>query len=1506
MADGAINIDFNIPIEKAISDVQKIKSLFSGVGDGAGDKLDQNFEENTDKVESNAESTHKKVVDIFGKDAEQKIKGNNSDLNEKVSDSKAKLKQLPDETKTKLIADAKMNGIENFESLLKKLPKSKQTELLTKVSDGEAIDYEELLRKIPSKRVTEVKLNDNASSGLQKLKDEADNTGSRFSRLKDIIVGSFAGKMVFNGINALQEGMKELISSSVEYNKEQQVSLASWTTLTNSASKGQAMVDMANTLSTKFGQSRDMVDELDQQFYHVLDDSGKTQTLTTSFLTLADTIGLSSDQVKTLGQDFTHTLSGGKLQLGDFNQIADYLPMFGENLLKYEQKVQKNSKLTMSQLQAEMSAGKISAKDAMTVINQLGDKYKASADNMMNTLPGMERAIKAKAPALVSAFINPFLTAENPLAKSVMKWVNDPSTMSNLKSFGKSFAVVANGATTVIMTAFSGINNILSSFAMSFKANVAGVITSSGVKGTVDSFVGSFKDFAKAIEPVESAVGGLVGVLTGGTIRLANSIIEGIANGFKDISSKSDDARKKLNFSGAFNTIVGISQALNAVVDALSQVVKPLGEIAGEVAKGAFETFADVITIAAKGLSKLVSSATKVAGPIGSVAKGLQSLANQHSALQAVGIAIGSIVTAVLAVKGAKSVIGIAVTAFNGLKSAIETVRIAAMVLMDTNIFVLIGAAIVAAGLAFYEAYKHIKPFRDAVDAVGKAIVSGLKTAFDWVKKNWVGLALMLVNPIAGGLKLLYDNNSGFRKWANSIWSSVKSGLKSFEKGWNSFWGSVGKTLSSWGKTISKTWSSIWSGIEKVSSVIWNGLKKAAELAFKSIVYTALAPLILMVATVVAIWKLIEKPTMAAWNLIKQYIVKPVQEAYKSVVDYLKQLWKDIENIWDSIKKYTSDVFNTIYKFVKKIWDEISDFIVDTAKSIWKTVVKWFDELKDDIEDIWNAIKKFTMSIWNPIKDFVVDVAEDIWKSVTKTFNKLASEVSNIWNGIKSVTVGVWNAISGWVVSKAESIWKGITGVFNSLKNDISGILDAISSKWHDMWNGVSSFFSGIWKDIKGVAKSGINGVIGFLNGGIDGVDTVVHFFGGSKKAISDIPKLAKGSGPVKSGTPAIVNDEQASDFREAILRKDGSVDIPNGRNVLTYLDEGDSVVPAAITKSIFGNIPQYAGGTGDWLGKLWSGTKSFISSATDKAKAIADAIAHPLKTIKGIFSKVTNSAKGVWNTLASSAGGYLANNAVNWFKKTLSGLEDAIDGDAGGNSPNPGGSGVQRWKDDVKRALAANGLSTSDAMVNKVLRQIATESGGNPHARQPGSDPDGDGSGPALGLMQTKRETFEANKLPGHGDIWNGYDDLLAGLRYAKRAYGPSLSYLGNGHGYAFGGSGDQEGLYRLFEGNQKEFVVPNPSVAGIDRTYAVLGQAAAYVGAKGGLQNNSASIDSSALQNAVKSAISGIKGNITVNAMLDGKTIGTASYPTIKVLQAGELTVSATGTAIRVGGSY
>lgn len=167
---------------------------------------------------------------------------------------------------------------------------------------------------------------------------------------------------------------------------------------------------------------------------------------------------------------------------------------------------------------------------------------------------------------------------------------------------------------------------------------------------------------------------------------------------------------------------------------------------------------------------------------------------------------------------------------------------------------------------------------------------------------------------------------------------------------------------------------------------------------------------------------------------------------------------------------------------------------------------------------------------------------------------------------------------------------------------------------------------------------------------------------------------------------------------------------------------------------------------------------------------------------VKGLHNASTakKTAKPATN-LTALAKRELGPAALKWIKDKL--------GDEGSLGGNIGGEGVKRWAGTVKRVLGMLHLSTSDSMVARVLRQIQTESGGNPNARQPGSDPDGDGSGPALGLMQTKRATFEAFKRKGSGGIFNGPANIYAGLNYAKHRYGSSLSALGNGRGYAKGG---------------------------------------------------------------------------------------------------------------------
>lgn len=188
---------------------------------------------------------------------------------------------------------------------------------------------------------------------------------------------------------------------------------------------------------------------------------------------------------------------------------------------------------------------------------------------------------------------------------------------------------------------------------------------------------------------------------------------------------------------------------------------------------------------------------------------------------------------------------------------------------------------------------------------------------------------------------------------------------------------------------------------------------------------------------------------------------------------------------------------------------------------------------------------------------------------------------------------------------------------------------------------------------------------------------------------------------------------------------------------------------------------------------------------------------------------------------------------------------------DVAGGLPTPGGSAVERWRSYVKKALKMNGLPTTQAYVNAWMSQIQTESGGNPSAI---GGNDGLADGNATGLLQTKPGTFAANAFPGHGNIMNGFDNILAAIRYAKGRYGSNmLGVIGHGHGYENGGWITQDGLYRAGEKGKPEVVLPVTKPA---RAMELIGQAISYM-----VNNGSNILDSAS------TGLNNLASNMTVN---------------------------------------
>jgi WXG100 family type VII secretion target len=120
-------------------------------------------------------------------------------------------------------------------------------------------------------------------------------------------------------------------------------------------------------------------------------------------------------------------------------------------------------------------------------------------------------------------------------------------------------------------------------------------------------------------------------------------------------------------------------------------------------------------------------------------------------------------------------------------------------------------------------------------------------------------------------------------------------------------------------------------------------------------------------------------------------------------------------------------------------------------------------------------------------------------------------------------------------------------------------------------------------------------------------------------------------------------------------------------------------------------------------------------------------------------------------------------------------------------SGPPPGN--VEEWIREAIKILQANGIPVTDANIDEIWTIIEKESGGNPHALNDWDSNAAAGT-PSKGLMQCIDPTFQAHKLPGHDDIYNPIDNIIAGVRYTFSRYGgfeghPGLASMAGGGGY-------------------------------------------------------------------------------------------------------------------------
>lgn len=705
-------------------------------------------------------------------------------------------------------------------------------------------------------------------------------------------------------------------------------------------------------------------------------------------------------------------------------------------------------------------------------------------------------------------------------------------------------------------------------------------------------------------------------------------------------------------------------------------------------------------------------------------------------------------------------------------------------------------------------------------DQNGKQIIAAIKNFFVFIQPvvkivmnlfmgfidNVIGLVKGLLNAIQGAVKIFTGIFTGdFSK----MWEGVKQ----------LFWGSI--------------------------QAVWNWIQ---ILFFKRIL-----------EGVKGLWTGFSGSIKGLWESTKTFFTEGISNTWDKLVNWvmnllskagnLKTTFGDfIKNMWNSVKNFFSngvgDTWNKVVGWVKNIFNkaiELKNNVSDAIGNLWKgikdtfrrgidTVFNWFSELPNKMKDAIiggkDALVDAFKSIFNAALKAVGKPVNAIIHGASWVLEKLGADKLQEWE-VPQYAKGTPNgghpggpmmvndgrgAEAVITPSGQAFIPRGRNVVLNAPKGthvltaeETAQLQGSKAPKYR--YKKGTNFFGNMWDSVKNVAGNvgnTLKNVVGDVWDFISDPGALARKVLNGLGVLEGLVKypLDVGKGILSKATEALTN-------KITELFSSGSLDTSMGmQGVYKYLAD----VAVAVMKKFpgFQVTSGYREGDPYSHGKhnaidialpgVVNGSPRYTEAANYAFEKFANKIGYVITNgkVRDRSGQSGQPATGAWEPWPD--GDHYDHVHLNGVRDPQGGLV------SGGDSV--GGSGVERWRPYVKRALKMNNLPTSSAYVDAWMRQIQTESGGNPLAI---GGNDGLADGNATGLLQTKPGTFAANAFPGYGNIMSGFDNILAAINYAKKRYGSDmLGVIGRGHGYANGGIVNQHQIAEIAEGNKPEIIIP------------------------------------------------------------------------------------------------
>lgn len=1051
-ADGRVVINFEFPISEVENSKRKIDKILQSLGENAGEDYKKSFTKNADAVKQHAEKTSKEIGDKLGKDIKSKVDLNTSDAQERAKKVSELYKQLKDllknPTSFKVSVSDADESINKVKKNIKDVPSDKKVKYTADSFDAtrKADEIKHKTDSVPTKHNTDFTASDHTGGVFSAIKSHFDKVNNQGKETHSIFKSVFSANIISNAamgaFGAAKGALGGMIGEAKQYALEQQTMNATWLTLTNSASKGKAMVSQINNMAAAAQNSTHMVDQLSQKFYAINNSAKQTGQLTKAVLTLQDAFGQSDAAVENFGTQFAQMMANGKVSAQDMMSIVNTFPKLKPMLLDYERQIHHDKNMTMSEMSDLMSKGKIKSQDMINVVLQAGKKFKNATGNFTATIPGMKRTIDAQMPRLLQAFEGPLTKMQSPIYGAVSKWVSSKKTASEFDKLGKTVSI--------------GMNNVIKAFGGNKSINVTQTLDNAikGINKGLQGVFGWVSVHAKDLKTIASSIASIGGQIAKSVWADFASIIKTIGNMF-GITAK--------NGKGSSSAIHVIAEALNrlaknkAAIKAISDAI-----VAMAVVKGLDRVGGGLFAIGEKGYGAYKKLKAFRAG-----IKGLDLTEDATKGEKAWATA-GGVLT--------KTFRGIRI-GFRGLKTGFQyfgkgityaSKELGGKFLQQLK---LVGSGIKGLGKGLWSGAKAID--REAVSAgrfLGGEVVKGFKATTSLAKslgsKIWsitksVGSKALSVGKLIGrkisaGIKATTKFSMGQRLATGAVSGAVVAAPEvanaikdrhSADKRSQDIGGAVGAmaggTLTSMIPVVGPMLAPVGALLGKYAGR-WGG--QAVNNFTKG-------------------WQR-NKPPKHFWSLENlgysaHNMWNGFMKGVKSTLKWFKKNWKEVGLYFVSP---LAGAINSLYKHNPKFRKWVNG-LVKGFKEAWHGVGKWFGNLGKDIQKSWRAMVKWFTKLGHDASNGL----KSTWRSIVKWFK-------SIYKGV----TGAWHGLTSWFGKLGSNAVKGFKKAWHGLTSWFKGIIDGIKAAWNGFCDKISGPLKFIGKIFSGKAKIG---GIKFANG---------------------------------------------------------------------------------------------------------------------------------------------------------------------------------------------------------------------------------------------------------------------------------------------------------------------------------------------------------------------------------------------------------------------------------------